>query len=80
MTRPETLLTFSDYQEDFKARVQIHNYEVKKLREDLTLLFNYLTDKAYYKATNQWTGTNLLDFWSGRFYYCYINKTTHDHS
>ena len=53
MTRPETLLTFSDYQEDFKARVQIHNYEVKKLREDLTLLFNYLTDKAYYKATNQ---------------------------
>lgn len=53
MTRPETVLTFSDYVEDFKARVQIHNYEVKKLSEDLTLLFNYLTDKAYYKATNQ---------------------------
>lgn len=53
MTRPETLLTFSDYKEDFKVRVQIHNYEVKKLCEDLTLLFNYLTDKAYYKATNQ---------------------------
>ena len=71
MTRPETLLTFSDYQEDFKARVQIHNYEVKKLREDLTLLFNYLTDKAYYKATNQWTVTTPLDFGWGVFYIAY---------
>ena len=53
MTRPETLLTFSDYVEDFKARVQIHNYEVKKLREDLTLLFNYLTDKTFYKVTDR---------------------------
>jgi len=53
MTRPETLLTFSDYVEDFKARVQIHNYEVKKLREDLTFLFNYLTDKTFYKVTDR---------------------------
>ena len=71
MTRPETLLTFSDYAEDFKARVQIHNYEVKKLREDLTLLFNYLTDKAYYKATNQWCVTHPLDFLSRGFYIAY---------
>ena len=53
MTRPEPLLSFSDYAEDFKARVQIHNYEVKKLTEDLTLLFNALTDKAYYIATDR---------------------------
>ena len=53
MARPETLLTFSDYAEDFKVRVQIHNYEVKKLSEDLTLLLNVLTDKAFYKVTNQ---------------------------
>lgn len=53
MSRPETLLTFSDYMEDFKARVQIHNYEVKKLREDLSLLFNVITDKAFYSATDR---------------------------
>jgi len=71
MTRPETLLTFSDYVEDFKARVQIHNYEVKKLREDLTFLFNYLTDKTFYKVTDRWTDTTPFDFgWVG-FYSIY---------
>ena len=54
MTRPETLLSFSDYVEDFKARVQIHNYEVKKLGEDISLLLNVLTDKAYYAAIDRW--------------------------
>ena len=53
MTRPEPLLSFSDYAEDFKARVQIHNYEVQKLTEDLALLFNALTDKAYYIASDR---------------------------
>ena len=53
MSRPETLLTFADYAEDFKARVQIHNYEVKKLAEDLSLLFNVITDKAYYSAIDR---------------------------
>ena len=53
MTRPETLLTFSDYAEDFKVRVQIHNYEVKKLREDLSFLFNYLMDDVYFKVVNK---------------------------
>ena len=53
MTRPETLLSFSDYAEDFKARVQIHNYEVKKLGEDISLLLNVLTDKAYYAAIDR---------------------------
>ena len=53
MSRPETLLTFADYAEDFKARVQIHNYEVKKLGEDISLLLNVLTDKAYYAAIDR---------------------------
>lgn len=53
MSRPETLLTFSDYMEDFKARVEIHNYEVKKLREDLSFLFNYLMDDVYFKVVNK---------------------------
>ena len=53
MTRPETLLTFSDYMEDFKVRVEIHNYEVKKLREDLSFLFNYLMDNVYYNVVNK---------------------------
>ena len=78
MTRPETLLTFSDYKEDFKVRVQIHNYEVKKLREDLTLLFNYLTDKTYYKATNQWIVTPSIDFGWWRVYYCNIENHTYE--
>ena len=53
MTRPETLLTFSDYIEDLKARVEIHNYEVAKLREDLSFLFNYLMDDVYFKVVNK---------------------------
>ena len=53
MSRPETLLTFSDYVEDFKARVEIHNYEVAKLREDLSFLFNYLMDDVYFKVVNK---------------------------
>jgi len=38
---------------DFKARLRIHNYEVKKLGEDLSLLFNVITDKAYYSAIDR---------------------------
>ena len=53
MTRPETLLTFSDYIEDFKARVEIHNYEVKKLREDIKFLFDFLLDDVYFKYVNK---------------------------
>ncbi len=53
MSRPETLLTFSDYIEDFKARVEIHNYEVQKLREDVKLVFDYLLDDVYFKVVNK---------------------------
>ena len=55
MTRPEPLLTFSDYSEDFKARIQIHNYEFKKLCEDVSKLSQFvskqvsmITDKGFY--------------------------------
>ena len=60
MTRPTVVMEREDYAatfellfEDFKARFQIHNYEVKKLAEDLSLLFNVITDKAYYSAIDR---------------------------
>ena len=60
MTRPEPLMHYIDYKEyaslvlrDTKVRWQIHQYEVKKLGEDLSLLFNVLTDKAFYAATDR---------------------------
>ena len=60
MTRPSVVMGHEDYAatfellfEDFKARLSIHNYEVKKLAEDLSLLFNVITDKAYYSAIDR---------------------------
>ena len=51
--RPEVLLSASDYMEDIKIRWQIHQYEVKKLQEDLTLVFNAITDKAIYATIDR---------------------------
>ena len=53
MTRPETLLSFADYVEDFKARVEIHNYEVKKLGQDIQFVFDYLMDEVYFKVVTK---------------------------
>ena len=60
MTRPDVIMEREDYAAtlellflDAKARFRIHNYEVKKLSEDLTLLFNVLTDKAFYAVTDR---------------------------
>ena len=60
MTRPSVVMEREDYAStfellflDMKARFQIHNYEVKKLTEDLSLLFNVITDKAYYSAIDR---------------------------
>ena len=60
MTRPTVVMEREDYAatfellfQDVKARFQIHNYEVKKLGEDLTLLFNAITDKAFYAVTDR---------------------------
>ena len=60
MTRPTVVMEREDYAAtlellflDVKARFRIHNYEVKKLSEDLSLLFNVITDKAYYAAIDR---------------------------
>jgi|TARA_B100000073_G_scaffold155502_1_gene128471 hypothetical protein len=60
MTRPDVIMEREDYAAtfellflDFKARLRIHNYEVKKLGEDLSLLFDVITDKAYYSAIDR---------------------------
>ena len=60
MSRPSVVMEREDYAatfellfQDFKARLQIHSYEVKKLSEDLTLLFNAITDKAFYAVTDR---------------------------
>ena len=60
MSRPTVVMEREDYAAtfellflDMKARFQIHNYEVKKLGEDLSLLFNVITDKAYYAAIDR---------------------------
>jgi len=60
MSRPSVVMEREDYAATFellfldvKARFRIHNYEVKKLGEDLSLLFNVITDKAYYAAIDR---------------------------
>ena len=60
MSRPTVVMEREDYAATFellfldvKARFQIHNYEVKKLAEDLSLLFNVIADKAYYAAIDR---------------------------
>ena len=53
--RPNVVMEMDDYSStfelltlDFKARVKIHNYEVKKLGEDIKL-FNFVSDKMFFK-------------------------------
>ena len=60
MTRPEPLMHHVDYKEyaslvlrDTKVRWQIHQYEVKKLAEDISCLFNMITDKVYYTVIDR---------------------------
>tara|TARA_B000000532_G_C18638703_1_gene307332 strand:- start:114 stop:296 length:183 start_codon:yes stop_codon:yes gene_type:complete len=57
MTRPEPLLSFSDYVEDIKVRWEIHQYETSKLTDDVKQLFKFvktkvsiLTDSTYFDA------------------------------
>ena len=51
--RPEVLLSRADYIEDIKIRWEIHQYEVKKLQQDISYLFNMITDKVYYTAIDR---------------------------
>jgi len=60
MTRPTVIMEREDYDAtfdllflDIKARLRIHNYEIKKLGEDLSFLFNVIIDKAYYSVIDQ---------------------------
>ncbi len=53
MNRPEPLLSLSDYLEDFKARVEIHNYEVKKLQKDIRFGFDFVSDRIYFNLVNK---------------------------
>ena len=60
MSRPSVVMEREDYAatfellfEDFKARLSIHNYEVKILGEDLSLLLNVINVKAYYAAIDR---------------------------
>ena len=58
--RPEVIMEREDYAatfkllaKDFKARWQIHQYEMNHLMKDLSLLLNALTDKTFYAMTDQ---------------------------
>jgi len=58
--RPQVVMEREDYAAtfellflDFKARYKIHQYEMNHLMKDLSLLFNALTDKAFYAVTDQ---------------------------
>ena len=51
--RPEVLLSAADDWEDIKIRWQIHQYEMSHLMQDLSLVRNALTDKAFYAVTDQ---------------------------
>ena len=59
-TRPNVVMERGDYSatfellfEDFKARCGIHQYEMNHLMKDLSLLFNAITDKAFYTLTDR---------------------------
>ena len=54
MEREDYSATFELLFEDFKARCGIHQYEVNLLIKDISLVFNAITDKAFYTLTDQW--------------------------
>ena len=58
--RPQVIMEREDYSAtfellfiDFKARYKIHQYEVNLLMKDLSLVFNAITDKAFYTVTDR---------------------------
>jgi len=50
---PQVLITREQYIQDIKVRWQIHTYEVNKLVEDVSNLFNLISDKVFYACTDQ---------------------------
>ena len=53
MEREDYAATFELMFLDFKARVKIHNYEVKKLQQDIQFIFDYLLDDVFYKVVTK---------------------------
>ena len=50
-TAPKPNLSFNDYKEDFKVRLEIHNYEINALLVDVKKVWNF--SQPYIKqATN----------------------------
>ena len=52
-TPPKPNLSFNDYKEDFKVRVQIHNYEIKELLSDVKKVWNF--SEPYVKQATNFT-------------------------
>ena len=52
-TPPTPKLSFNDYKEDFKVRVQIHNYEIKELLADVKKVWNF--SEPYVKQATNFT-------------------------
>ena len=59
--RPEVLLSAADHWEDIKIRWQIHQYEMNHLMQDLSLVLNALTDRAFYTMTDRISCTGGID-------------------
>ena len=52
-TAPKPNLSFNDYKEDFKVRLEIHNYEVNALMVDVKKVWNY--SEPYIKQATNYT-------------------------
>jgi len=54
--RPDTLLKFDDYKKDIKLRLEIHNYEISALWDDVKWSYGKISKyviSSYDKAFNQ---------------------------
>ena len=52
-TPPKPNLSFNDYKEDFKVRLEIHNYEVNALIADVKKVWNF--SEPYVKQATNYT-------------------------
>ena len=52
-TAPKPNLSFNDYKEDFKVRLEIHNYEVNALLVDVKKVWNF--SQPYIKQATNYT-------------------------
>ena len=52
-TAPKPNLSFNDYKEDFKARLEIHNYEVNALLVDVKKAYEFAS--PYVKQATNYT-------------------------